>query len=94
MNILEELYYGNIDPFERGFGGNPQCRELGRLVARHEQALTASLSQEQKSAFEKYRDCSQELHRLEELDAFRCGFKLGGQIMLEVAQNQSGIAAE
>lgn len=94
MNILEELYYGNINPFERGFGNNPQCGDLQKYISRHEQALTAALSEEQTKTFEKYRDCTQELQRQAELDAFRCGFVLGGRILIEVMQRNPGCAAK
>lgn len=94
MNILEELYYGNIAPFEKGFGKSRQRSDLQKYVSRHEQALTAAFSEEQKATFEKYRDNTQELQQLGELEAFICGFKLGGQLMLEVAQGNPGCAIE
>ena len=35
MNVLDELYYGNISPFERHTDRNPACRELQGYITRH-----------------------------------------------------------
>lgn len=84
MNVLEELYYGNITPFERDVHWTGKYKDLLLYISRHEKELTDSISDEHKIVFEKYRDCTKEVQMKTELEAFVLGFKLGGQIMLSV----------
>lgn len=84
MNVLEELYFGNIMPFERDVHWTGKYKDLLQYISRHEKELTAGLTDEQKTIFEKYRDCTKEVQMKTELEAFILGFKLGGQIMLSV----------
>lgn len=85
MDILEDLFYGEIVPCERELRNREQCSQLMQYISRHENTLTASLSEEQGKVFEKYRDSTQELQRQTELDAFICGFRLGGRMLMAVA---------
>lgn len=84
MNILEDLYYGNVCPVERTFGGKEQWDQLLEYLSRHQQTLLEGFTEEQKKTFEKYQDCSLELWRLAEADAFTSGFRMGGQIVFAV----------
>lgn len=84
MHILEDLYYGEINPFERKPAVSEQDKQLVQYISRHHQELLQHLSESDAVTFEKYRDCSMELQRKMELDAFIYGFKLGGRIMLEI----------
>lgn len=43
MNILEELYYGNIVPNEKCAKLNSEVTELLKLLNRNEEKLTATL---------------------------------------------------
>ena len=56
MNILEELYYGNIVPTEKCAKLNSEVTELLKLLNRNEEKLTVTFSEEQKITFEKYKD--------------------------------------
>ena len=61
MQILEELYIGNVRPGERSFKRNSQ---YGRALAESADAadnLIAVLSDEQKKLFEEYMDAQQEV---------------------------------
>lgn len=87
MNILEELYYGNLVPFERNL--TEAERELLQYSIRHQRALTETLSEEQEALFEKYRTCLLELGQTAEQEAFLSGFRLGGQIVMAAAQKES-----
>ena len=51
MKILEELWYGNIEPTEFGSSPSPEYRELRRLVDRNETNLRASMTDAQKELF-------------------------------------------
>lgn len=53
MNILEELYYGNIVPNEKCAKLNSEVTEQLKLLNRNEEKLTETFSEEQKITLEK-----------------------------------------
>ena len=59
-------------------------KELIGLLNRNEEKLTATLSDEQKETFEKYKDCNREISEICERNAFLNGFRLGARIIIEV----------
>ncbi len=94
MEILEDLYYGNIAPFERTVRRSKEYNKLMELLVRHEETLNAGLTDEQKEILKKYRDCQSELSGISEVDAFITGFELGVKLMLEVTGDEAGYGAE
>lgn len=87
MDILEDLYYGNLFPREKLSKLDDETKELLRLLNRNEEKLIANLSNEQKETFEKYKDCNQEISEICERNAFLNGFRLGARIIIEVVNN-------
>ncbi len=83
-NIIEELWYGNIDPLNGGIFKSPEMKDLIQYIARHREDLEKNLTDEQKEVFEKFDDCNSELNRLSETSIFECGFKLGARLILSV----------
>lgn len=55
MDILEDLYYGNLFPHEKVSKLDDEMKELLGLLNRNEEKLTATLSDEQKEIFENTR---------------------------------------
>ena len=84
MNIIEDLWYGNISPWERPFKKGSVYAELLALVVRHQEDLLSRLNDEEKKIFEKYADCTSEMHDLTEREAFTKGFVIGTRIIIEV----------
>ena len=84
MDILENLYYGNLFPHEKCAKLDDEMKELNGLLNRNEEKLTATLSDEQKETFEKYKDCNREISEICERNAFLNGFRLGARIIIEV----------
>ena len=85
MNILEDLWFGNISPWERPFRKDGAAyAELLALVVRHQEDLLSRLNDEEKEIFEKFADCTTEMHDLTEREAFVKGFTIGAQIIIEV----------
>ncbi len=84
MNILEALWFGNISPWERPFKKDSAYAELLALVIRHQDDLLSRLNDEEKEIFEKYSECSNEMHDLTEREAFVKGFIIGAQIVIAV----------
>ncbi len=83
-NVIEELWYGNIDPLNGGIFKSPEIKELIQYIARHRENLEKTLTDEQKEVFGKFDDCNSELNRLSETSIFECGFKLGAKLILSV----------
>ena len=86
MRILEELWYGNIEPTEYGTSPSPEYRELRRLVDRNETDLRATLTVAQKELLTRYLDSVLEYQTLSELMLFQNSFKLGTRLMVEVME--------
>lgn len=78
--ILEELWYGNIDPMEAVGSGGPQYKEL---MARNREKIAAQLDEEMQEVLETYDDNIREMDAIAEKEAFAYGFRLG--IRLAVA---------
>ncbi len=83
-SILEELWYGNI---------NPDCREptqkaktLMGYIAEHHDNLWATLTDKQKEILERFDDCYAELTDTNEREIFVYAFRLGARIAIEVMQ--------
>ena len=83
MDIINELWYGNISPFEQCTRGDKRLKELLKLVARNREELDGTLTDKQKEILEKFEDCMNEMHSITERDAFSYGFRLGVQLMAE-----------
>ena len=83
MTTLENLYYGNIASYEYEAERGSEYDVTAKLVIRHEQELSATLTEQQKAILEKIKDNYLELLTLGERDAFIRGFSLGIKIAVE-----------
>ena len=75
MTTLQELWYGNIRPSEDKVITDEEKR-LIELIARHYEALSSSLKDNDLDVFEKYVNCFTEYTSLIECQAFEIGFRL------------------
>ena len=80
MQILEDLYIGNVHPGERIFKRNSQYAKALDETVKAGDALTASLSAEQKEFFEDYMTAQREVNILTDCETFCSRFKLGAKI--------------
>ena len=83
MKTIDELWYGNISPFEQCTRGDKRLKELLPLVARNRDELVRSLTDNQKETLEKYEETMNEMYSVSERDAFSYGFRLGVRLMAE-----------
>ena len=86
MRILEEFWYGNIEPTEYGTSSNKEYKKLVELIFRNEEKLKTTMTDAQKELFEKYTDCVREHQTNIDCLIFQNGFKLGAKMMLEVME--------
>ena len=90
MNVLEEFWYGNLDPAEYDASPSKDYKELVRLISRNEEKLLATMTEEQKDLFSRYADCVREYQVMAECLLFQNSFRLGGRMVLEVMRGGAG----
>ncbi len=84
MNILDELWYGNLTPMEyTHIETNPEYKATLALFDRNLENLKATLNDEQIELLEKLLTANEELSNITELDCFKAGFKLGTKLTTE-----------
>ena len=86
MRLLEEFWYGNIEPTEYDTSSNKEYKKLVEPICRNEERLRATMSDEQKELFEKYTDCVRDNLVITDCLIFQNGFKLGARMMLEAME--------
>ena len=84
MDVIKELWHGNIIPQEDSRTNTKEMKELIGYIARHHEELDKDFTDEQKETFEKFQDCWSEYMSLAEEAIFVYGFKLGAKMMLEM----------
>ena len=84
MNVLEELWYGNLEPSEFDSSYSKEYKELLHLVSRNEEKLLSTMTEEQKELFLKYSDAMRTFQSLAECLLFQRSFQLGARMMIEI----------
>lgn len=84
MTTLEDLYYGNISPWERDMKRGSRMDKLVKLICKNEDSLVSTLTEQQKESFDKFKDCQSEICDITARQAFVDGFILATRIMVEV----------
>lgn len=70
MNILEELWYGNIDPMEAVGCGGFYYKGLMGLMAKNRKKIVAKLDEDMQDVLETYDDNIREIDSIAEKEAF------------------------
>ena len=84
MNVIKDLWHGNIVPEDDIRNRSPEMNQLMEYMARHHKDLLESMTDEQKVIFEKFDDCWCECASLTEEAVFEYAFKLGMRIAIEI----------
>ena len=84
MNVIKELWHGNIVPQDDARNNTKEMKELMGYMTRHHDDLLKSMTDEQKEIFEKFDECWSEYMSLSEATIFEYAFKLGAKLMMEV----------
>lgn len=80
MSILEELWYGNINPSEDRDISDEE-KKLVELMARHQETLSSSLKNDELDVFKKYVECADEYTSMIEAKSFEIGFRLAVDLL-------------
>ncbi len=84
MKILEEFWYGNIEPTEYDTCPCAEYKEALQLISRNEEKLQATMTDSQKELFLRYVDSVREFQNMAECLLFQNSFRLGARIMLDI----------
>lgn len=88
MQLLEELYYGNIRSNARAYAPDSAYMEAVACGRSSSEKLLPTLTDAQRETFEKYVDAQDEASGIARYDAFACGFRLGMRLAMEAAANE------
>ena len=83
MTLLEDLWYGNVNPHEAILTENRRFKHLLSLMGRKRDELSETLTDKQLETLEKYDEAMNEMNSVAEIEAFSCGFRLGVRLMIE-----------
>lgn len=88
MSILEEFWYGNIEPADYDASPSKEYREMLQLISRNEDKLLATMTDAQKELFSRYADCVRKYQTMAECMLFQNSFRLGARMMLAVMEGE------
>ena len=78
-NVIEELYYGNLEPQELTTEITPKLKKKLSSLAKKEEELSAMLPEKEKELFVKYVLAYNEFSSIGNSDSFITGFRLGAR---------------
>ena len=84
MNILEQLWHGDICPSEKPYGLSECAENLFDGIQKKKDLLTKKLDEKQLTELDSYSELLNELAEQLEKDAFVNGFRLGAAMMIEI----------
>ena len=88
MNVINELWHGNIIPQEDSRNNSKEMKKLLGYMARHHEDLAKTFTDEQKEIFEKFHDCWDEYVSLAEAAIFEYVFRLGAKLTMEIHKDE------
>ncbi len=94
MHILEEFWYGNINPMERPFQRQRRFDKAFRMLTKNEEKLLESLNDQEKELFDKFKASYDEMIQITECQTFIKGFKLGARFTMSCFENENDIFDE
>ena len=94
MKVLEEFWYGNLNPMEIPFHRQRKFDRVFSLLKKNEEKLLETMNESEKEIFEKYKASNDELIQISECETFKRGFKLGARFVMECYENYSDIFDE
>ena len=83
-SILEELYYGNLDPIAECNSCDGEYKRLRKEGITLCDELEKTFNDRQKEIFEKYQECMLNSASIAERDVFIYAFRLGAKMMIDV----------
>ena len=91
---LEDLYYGNISPFQRQMVPDSELKRATDRVARYESQLTEQLDETGQTILTKFVRSQHDINSITALENFILGFRLGARMMAECMDENDGDTQE
>ena len=82
-NIIEEMYYGNIDPQDHGYCPKSTVKKASDSLNDLAEKLTEQLAGENRALVRRFCNAYAEFMGESELDTFITGFRLGARFMMD-----------
>ena len=92
-NIIEELFYGNLEPQELTTEITPRLKKKLNELVKKEEELSSKLSEEEKEMFANYVSTYNEFSSMSICDGFVSGFRFGARFTYDtfVAYSKGGV---
>ncbi len=87
-NVIEELYYGNLEPQEVNSELTPKLKKKLSSLAKKEEELTAMLPEKERELFANYVNAHNEFSSISNSDSFISGFRLGARFTYDTFINR------
>ena len=87
-NIIEDFYYGNLDPQARSTKENKAVQKQMEILMLNEDFLTENLSGESKKKFLEFSNAWSVVNGESNLDSFIMGFRLGSNFTYDTFVNE------
>ena len=84
MRMLEELYFGNIDPNTQTFDSHSNFGKAMQVMSDTEDELLKLLEGKENQLFRDFVKAQSEINGITGVEKFIKGFKLGARIGLEI----------
>ena len=91
---LEDLYYGNISPFQRQMMPDSELKRAVDRVAQYEHQLTEQLDETGQMILTKFVRSQHDINSITALENFILGFRLGVRMMAECMDENDGDTQE
>ena len=88
--MLEELFYGNINPNERSFIRDSAYGKAVQTMSESEDKLTELLDGKEKKLFLDLVNAHDLINGTTAMEGFINGFRLGARIALEIMSDEDG----
>ena len=92
MNLIEELYYGNINPNEKRNKKKFSYEKHVKTFSEIEEKLTKELNGENLKLFNELVNASDEISAASGVENFKIGFILGVRLMVDCLKNDVNMA--
>ncbi len=90
-SIIEEFYYGNIEPQELTTEISPKLKKKLSSLAKKEEELTVMLPEKERELFVNYVNAHNEFSSISNSDSFISGFRLGAKFTYDTfVENRKG----
>ena len=81
---IEDLYYGNVIPFEKSFSKNSEYGQINHKAGEVREKLEKSLNDEELKLLNEYCDLTGQASTYLDFDSFLQGFRLASKLLCEV----------